>query len=159
MIANRPSLDHVRMTPIGEVAALPADQLALLQEEADAAFDTAKSLKDWVAAAIDLRYRDRAACERAARNKDAGTVRFDDGPVTVIAELPKRVKWDQAALSAVVERIRAAGDDPAEYIGIEYRVSERAFAAWPQAIRATFAPARTVETGKPAYRLECSEDR
>ena len=30
----------------------------------------------------------------------------------MIADLPKKVEWDQAALGGMVARIRAAGDDP-----------------------------------------------
>jgi hypothetical protein len=67
------------------------------------------------------------------------------------------VKWSQAKLASIVERIRAAGDDPAEYVSTEFKVSERAYGAWPQSIRSIFAPARTVETGKPRYRIERME--
>jgi len=36
----------------------------------------------------------------------------------------------------------------------ELKVAESAYAAWPEAIRRLFVPARTVETGKPCYRIE-----
>jgi hypothetical protein len=39
-------------------------------------------------------------------------------------------------------------------VTIEFTVSERAYSAWPNIIRAAFEPARTVETGKPSYRFE-----
>jgi hypothetical protein len=81
--------------PIGEIAALPADVLALLQEEAEESVSAARHLADWLHGAIALRYGDRAAAAHRAEGKDAGTVRFEDGEVTVIAELPKRVDWDQ----------------------------------------------------------------
>jgi hypothetical protein len=71
----------------------------------------------------------------------------------IVAELPKKVEWDQARLAALVERIRASGEDPAEYVELSYRVSERAYAVWPERIRSAFEPARTVRTGKPSFRL------
>ncbi|MGR3443355.1 hypothetical protein DU478_00595 [Thalassococcus profundi] len=43
------------------------------------------------------KYGDHAQEARRAEGKDTGTVRLQDGPVTVVAELPKRVDWDQAA--------------------------------------------------------------
>ena len=49
---NRPSLDDVRTMPVGDIAKLPAEHLALLQEDADAAFDAAKRLKEWLEGAI-----------------------------------------------------------------------------------------------------------
>jgi hypothetical protein len=153
-IPNRLTLDAVTTTPIGEIAALPAEQLALLRQEAAETLVNAKHLKDWLDSGIDLKYRDHAAALRRSSGKDTGTVRIEDGGVVVIADLPKRVKWEQSRLAEIVERIRAGGDDPAEYVTIEFAVSERAYGAWPNSIRAVFEPARTVETGKPSYRLE-----
>lgn len=153
-IPNRPAIDDLPNLEIGTIAALPSELLATLQEEVDDAFARAKRIKDRLDHALDLKFSARAAAARFAERKDTGTVRITDEGLVVIADLPKRVKWDQAELSGIVERIRAAGDDPAEYVTIEFKVSERAYGAWPQAIRSVFAPARTVETGKPAYRFE-----
>ena len=144
---NRPSLEDIRALPIGEIAALPPAYLALLQEDAETALATAKTLKEWLEGAIALRYADRAARLRREQGKDTGTVRFADGDVTVVADLPKRVDWDQDRLAAMVERIRGAGDDPAQYVDIALKVPERKYAAWPDAIRAGFEPARTVRPG------------
>jgi hypothetical protein len=150
---NRIPLDDLRSMPVGEIATLPADQLALLQEDAEAALQAAKHLKDWLEAAIALRYADRATALRHAEGKDTGTVRFDDGPVAVVADIPKKVDWDQAQLARLVERIRAGGENPADYVDIAYRAPERKYSAWPAPIREAFAAARTVRTGKASYRL------
>jgi hypothetical protein len=144
---------------IGEIAGLSADLLAVLQEEAEEAAKAARSLADWLRGAIGLRYADRAAAARRAEGKDTGTIRLDDGEVTVITDLPKKVEWDQAGLGGMVARIRAAGDDPAEYVETTFRVSERKYAAWPTAIREGFEAARTVKPGKPTFRLVLGEAR
>ncbi len=157
--ANRPSLDDIRIMPIGAIAALPAGHLALLQGDAEAALAAAKTLRDWLDGAIALRYADRAAALRREQGKDTGTVRFADGDVTVAADLPKKADWDQARLVALIERIRAGGDEPADYVEISYRVPERRFAAWPARIRDAFAEARTLRTGKPTFTLTLIEDR
>ena len=57
----------------------------------------------------------------------------------------------------LAERIRAAGDDPTEYLEIAYRVPERRFGAWPAAMREGFADARSETTGKPVFRLEARD--
>jgi hypothetical protein len=145
--------------PIGEIAALPADLLAVLQEEAEDAAKAARTLADWLNGAIALRYGDRAASARRSEGKDIGTVRLEDGEVTVIADLPKRVEWDQVTLGKMVARIRAAGDDPAEFVETTLRVSERKYGAWPAAIRDGFEAARTVKPGKPSFRLVLGEAR
>ena len=156
-MSNRIQLEDVCAMPVGEIAALPAEQLALLQEDAEAALTAAKTLKDWLDGAIALRFGEQAHTARRDAGKDTGTVRLVENGVIVVAELPKRVDWDQAKLAAVIERIRAEGDDPAEYVDTAFKVSERKYAAWPRAIRAAFEGARTVRTGKPAFKLSLAK--
>jgi hypothetical protein len=151
--ANRPSLAALRHLPVGEIIALPAEHLALLQAEARDAVEAAKHMQDWIEAAIALRYEPRAIGMRATAGKDTGTVRFDDGEVEVTAELPKRVEWDQRRLADLAGQIRASGEDPGQYVEVSFKVSERAYVAWPERIRAAFEPARTVRTGRATYRL------
>ena len=152
-LTNRPTLGAIGTMPIGEIAALPSDVLAILQDDADAAVKSAKTLKDWLDGAIALKFGERAGAARAAASKDTGTVRFSDGEITVVADLPKKVDWDQDKLAALVETIRASGDDPTQYVEICFSVPERAYGAWPDAIRRAFAPARTLRTGKQTFRL------
>lgn len=153
MIPNAITLDAIRTMPIGEIAALPADVLALLEDDADAALKRAKTVKDWLDGAVALKFGERAREARAALAKDTGTVRFTDGAITIVADLPKKVEWDQGKLAALVETIRASGENPTEYVEISISVSERAYGAWPDAIRRAFEPARTLKTGKPTFRL------
>jgi hypothetical protein len=158
MQSNRPTLDAVRSMSPAEVMALLPEHLALLQADAREAVDAAKRLQDWIEATIALRYEQRAIGARAAAGKDTGIVRFEDGIVEVAVELPKRVDWDQRRLAALVEQIRAGGENPSEYVELTFKVSERAYAAWPERIRSAFEPARTVRVGKPTYRLTILND-
>ena len=144
-MSNRIHLEDIRALPVGEIAALPAEQLALLQEDAAAALTAARLDKDRLNGAIALRFGEQAHTARRDAGKDTGTVRLVEDGVIVVAELPKRVDWDQAQLAAVVERIRAEGDDPAEYVDVAFKVPERKFAAWPTGIRSAFEGARTVK--------------
>ena len=155
---NRPRLESIAKSPIDEIAQLPAEHLALLQEDVAAALDAAKQMKEQVDGAIALRFAGLADAQRRAAGKDTGTVRFDREGVTVVADLPKKVDWDQSLIAAVVERIRAAGDDPSQYVDIAIKVPERKYGAWPDNIRAAFAPARTVKTGKQTFRLTITGD-
>jgi hypothetical protein len=150
---NRPTLDALRHMPVSDIIALPAEHLALLQTDAREALDAAKRMQDWIEAAIALRFEQRAVGARAAAGKDAGTVRFHDGAVEIAADLTKRVDWDQARLAKLITQIRAGGEDPAEYVETSFKVSERAYIAWPERIRAAFEPARTVRTGRQTFKL------
>jgi hypothetical protein len=59
----------------------------------------------------------------------------------------------------MVARIIAAGDDPAQYVDIAYKVPERKYGAWPDAIREGFEPARTVRTGTLSVTLIPAEEQ
>ena len=131
-ISNHLTLADIHRMPVGQIAALPADQLALLKGAADEQLTQAKSVADWLDGAISLKYADRAQDTRQEAGKDTGTIRFADGAVTVVAELPKRVDWDQAKLASLVERIKADGEDPTEYVDISFDVAERKYSAWPR---------------------------
>ena len=144
---NTPTPDDLPALSAAEIAALPVELLAILQHEIDARLRRDKAAKARLDAGLAVRYADRAAEERQAAGKDTGTTRFDDGDFTIVADLPKRVDWDQDKLAAMVARIRDAGDDPAQYVDIAIKVPERKYAAWPDAIRKGFEPARTVRTG------------
>jgi hypothetical protein len=156
-IPNRVTLDDLRTLSIGDIAALPAEQLALLQQEAAELIASAKHLADRLNGGLDLKYGERATALRRDAAKDAGTLRFEDEGRVIVADLPKRVKWDQEKLQHAVEIIRTGwGDDPADYVKVKLEVSEAAFSSWPRPVRELFVPARTVETGRPVYRIEAA---
>ena len=144
---NSPTPDDLPSLSAAEIAALPVELLAVLQHEIDARLKRDKAAKTRLDGALTVRYADRAAEERQAAGKDTGTTRFDDGDFTIVTDLPKRVDWDQDKLAAMVEHIRNAGDDPAQYVDVTIKVPERKYAAWPDNIREQFEPARTVRPG------------
>jgi hypothetical protein len=139
---------------VQQIADLPASELARLSQEAEANLRIAQSITASLEDALDYRYGARAKQVRAADAKDTGTVRFEDNGFTVVADLPKRVKWDQQRLKKLVDLIGSSwGEDPADYVKIKFEVSERAYESWPPRLKESFTPARTVETGRPSYEL------
>ena len=146
---------------LSQVSAMPVTQLSesspdLLQKALIAAMTEvtqAKKQLEHIEHALDLRYAQRAKALRLAQGKDTGVVHFDDGNVSVTADLPKKVEWDQKQLHELVLRIAAGGDNPAEFIETSYRVSETKYQSWQESLRSQFNPARTVKVGKASYRL------
>lgn len=145
--------DQVLVTPAGELAELSSETLFKLKNDAADLLAAAKAIVEHVDRALDLRYAQRAHQLRLAAGKDTGVVHFDDGQVRITADLPKKVEWDQAKLNDITRRIAANGEDPTEYVEISYRISETKFNAWPETLKSAFAPARTLKTGKPGFRL------
>ncbi|MFB2596096.1 hypothetical protein ACEYYB_14770 [Paracoccus sp. p4-l81] len=151
---NTPHFNDLEGLALGDIAALPPELLLDLQTTALAETARVKRLRDRLEAGIAQRYEAAAAAERAAQGKASGTVRVEDENVVIVADLPKKVTWDQDRLATMATRIREAGDDPTQYLEIAYRVPERRFGAWPDAMREGFAAARSETTGKPVFRLE-----
>ena len=145
--------DQVLATPAGELAERSGESLFQLKTDAADLLAAAKAIVDHVDRALDLRYAQRAHQLRLSAGKDTGVVHFDDGHVRITADLPKKVEWDQAQLTEIIRRIAASGEDPTEYVEISYRISETKFNAWPETLKSAFAPARTLKTGKPGFRL------
>ena len=155
---NIPSVNDALNLPVTELALLPPSLLAAIQAEIDVASDRMKAVVERFALALEVRYAARASECRREEGKDTGTTRFDDNGVTVIAELPKRIDWDQAKLAQIAANIASAGEDPAEFIDTKLSVSERKYGALPESWRKGFEPARTVRTGKPKFRLVLNEE-
>ena len=155
---NTPSLTDLTSWPVGDIADLPADALAALQKEADEALANSKANKGRIDDALISKYADASSASRRAVGKDTGTVRIQDGDITVVADLSKRVDWDQPTLAGLVEKIKGDGDDPTESVDITFKVSERKYSAWPSHIKAAFQEARTVRTGKESFKLISGED-
>ena len=156
---NIRSINDMLNLPAGELAQLPVELLAALQAELDHAAKQLKVASAKFSTALEVRYATRAAEARRACGKDTGTVRLIDGDYTVVADLPKRIDWDQEKLAQIARNIADSGEDPAEFIDTKLTVSERKYGALPEAWRKGFEPARTVKTGTLKVTLEPAEAR
>lgn len=156
---NTPSVDDMLNMSTGDLAQMPVELLATLQAELAHAAKQLKSATARFSTALEVRYATRAAEARRACGKDTGTVRLSDGDYTVVADLPKRVDWDQEKLAQITQNIADSGEDPAEFIDTKLTVSERKYGALPEAWRKGFEPARTVKVGALKVTLESAEGR
>jgi hypothetical protein len=154
---NIPSVDDMLNLSTGDLAQMPVELLAALQGELDHADKQLKAATARFSAALEVRYATRAGEARRFCGKDTGTVRLADGDYTVIADLPKRVDWDQDKLAQIAANIADSGEDPAEFIDTKLTVSERKYGALPEAWRKGFEPARTVGSGKASFKLELAK--
>ena len=144
---------EARTRTLAELSALPATDLLRMQADAAEQLTKSKALKNWIDCAIALKYDQRIRTLRGQLGKDTGIVNLHDDGVHIAADLPKKPIWDQQRLAEIAERIRASGDNPADFLDISYKVAERQYTAWPEHLRSVFAPARTVQTGKPVFKM------
>ncbi len=148
------ALDRLGQLTAADLAALPLVELHAYHQAVCEAEETCRLYKLALHGEHDRRLSAQAAALRQQAGKTTGTVRFEVERHTVIADLPKKVEYDQAKLKDAVEALRRWGENPEDYIGIEVKVAEAKYTAWPPAVRQLFEPARTVRTGKPTYKLE-----
>lgn len=152
-MSNRVTLEQALEMQVKEIANLPMSQLALLTEDVAELKANAKKADDFIYAALTERFADTAAQKRKAKGSDTGTVRFDDGDFTVVADLPKRVTWNGDGLAEVENTLTAMGEPISDYIIVKRDVSEKAFDGWPQSLKKLFLAHRTVGVGKAGYKL------
>jgi hypothetical protein len=139
---------------VNQLAALPNAKLVEATTNLDELLKWAKENRQKLDAAMEMRFGGQGRGALNESGRDFGTVHFNDGPLSVSYDLPKRVSWDQAKLKEIAERIVAAGEPLSEYIDVEFSVSEKRFSAWPTNMKEQFVQARTVKGGKPAIRVE-----
>ncbi len=84
-----------------------------------------------------------------AKGSTYGTVHVNGLTVNT----PKKVTWDQVKLADMYDKIKLGNENPEDYIKVSYDVSETKYNAWPEAIRAAFDEARTVQPGKVTIKL------
>lgn len=108
--------DEIMAMPAGDLANLDGLGLFELRNRVSEILSAAKKLDEHLDRALELRYGGQAHKLRLAHGKDTGVIHFDDGPVRVTADLPKKVEWDQKRLGDIVRRIREGGEDPGEYV-------------------------------------------
>jgi hypothetical protein len=154
MIPQPDTLDEVGNFMMAELEAMPLAELNELIQRVSSAEESARQYKQFLQAVMHHRFGSQANQLRQNAGKTTGTVRFEDEGFVVIADLPKRPEYDQRKLKDAVEALRKWGENPEDYVGIEVKVSETKFGAWPPAVRELFEPARTIKAGKPTYKLE-----
>jgi hypothetical protein len=142
---------------VAELADLPPEALADLQDAIATEAATLKRRRELFEAALDHRYGEKQLATRVDQEKDTGLIRLLDGDCTVKVDTPnKKIEWDQKLLTELEGRIRKAGDEPSVYIlvKVERNVREQSYKDWPEVVRKAFEPARTVKPGKLSYVIE-----
>ncbi len=155
MIKNITYQDLGTMSP-NDIADMPPDSLYDLTNELEKASDCIKECQKNLSAGLDIRYAAVARYYRTNECKDAGTVRFMDKDFEIVANLPKKIEWDQKQFDGIVRAIEDIGENPNDYIKITCSVSETKYKMFPKRIRDILKPARTFNVGKPTYKIEPS---
>ncbi len=147
-------LDEIGQMYTTELDNLPLSEISRMARQLTTIKDAATLYQGALQNALHNRLGEHAQSLRQAAGKETGKVSFEKDGFVVSADLPKRPEYDQHKLKEAVQALRKWGEDPENYVGIEIKVSEAKYSAWPPGIRQLFEHARTLKTGKPVYKLE-----
>jgi hypothetical protein len=121
--------------------------------EVDAKLAEFARVKSALQSQISDEIADDVRLQLADKDYGCGTATIDTENNQIKVTIAKRVKWDNAKLSSIFDEIQAAGENPKEYIRVEYSVGENNYKAFPSKIKEIFEPARTVEIAKPTLTI------
>jgi hypothetical protein len=144
---------EISRIPIGTLAGYDPERLHDLLAGAREELERAKTIKQWLEAAIALKYEERIRAKRLRLEKDSGIVHLEDGGYRLSSEIAKRVEWDQQALTKVAGQILLSGGIVSDYMQTHYKIKEVDYKKWPTSVQALFAPARIIRLGNPTYEL------
>jgi hypothetical protein len=155
-MSNRIHLDDLAEINPAVLQDLPLDQLEMLVSEAQANATAATAVLDTLKSAVAVRFERKASELRRAAGKDTGIVRVIEGDYEVVADLPKKVTWDQKAIGPALDALLAIDNDVdmTKLVKVEVKINERAFQDLVPEHQAILLPARTVNTGKATYSLK-----
>jgi hypothetical protein len=126
-----------------EVSNIPIQGLQALAARLKEAIETQDRRRKVLNEAMRLRFEDTARAKLNQEGKDTGTVRFQEGNTTVIANFRKRVDWEQEELA----RILAEHPEYKPEVKCALSLEERKYNNWPLSIQKIFEPARSVKSG------------
>ena len=141
-------LDEAKST---EISQLSSDDLRSLMERLTEMAECLKKRKTLLEDGLGLKFTQTAQDKLKLDGRDTGTIRFDDGAYTIVAEMPKKVVWDQEKLETIIDKIPAG--ERKHYVKATYAIDERKYLSWSDDLRKFFDEARSVHLGKPKFQI------
>lgn len=154
-VTNYPSAEDLGRLKSENIADLPAEVLADLQEQIFLQADQVKRRLSILDGALSIKYADQTKQAYRDKGQDTGRAHFVDGGIGVEIDTPKNVSWDQEKLMKALNNM--APDQAKHYAKMKVEVPENKFSSAPPDIKEILAPLRTVKPGKMKIRFEHEE--
>lgn len=141
-----------------QISRLPKDQLAHLSISLDQLQDWTRQMRARMNRALEIRYAEQIRQAQSLGEEEATRLHIDDGDLQIDMSAPKEIVWDQAHLSAIADRMMAAGDRVQDFMDVHFSVSEKDYARWHPLLRAAFQPARKEHLTEPTFDIYWAGD-
>jgi RNA polymerase sigma factor (sigma-70 family) len=134
-----------------EIGALAVGDLMDLSDQVAKLTSHAKELKEKLEDGLNLKFSEAVKNNLHSENKDTGTTRFFDGAFQIIAEVPKKVTWDQEKMEELIKRL--PDERRKAIVKISYAIEERKYSELPHEYQELFREARTITPGKTKFQI------
>jgi DNA-directed RNA polymerase specialized sigma24 family protein len=138
-----------------EISRLEVGELMDLSDQITKFTSHTKELKEKLEDGLNLRFSEAVKNSLRSENKDTGTIRFFDGTFQIVAEVSKKVSWDQEKMEELIKRI--PDERRKDIVKISYAIEERKYSALPTAYQELFREARTITPGKTRFQITIGE--
>jgi RNA polymerase sigma-70 factor (ECF subfamily) len=101
---NMKNLSVLETSDAKEISELDVHDLMDLSDQVAKLISHAKELKEKLDDALHLRFSETVKNNLRNENKDTGTTRFFDGAFQIVAEVPKKVTWDNEKMEEIVKQ-------------------------------------------------------
>lgn len=152
------SLEEMAQIPIGVLAQYSPKTLCRLQRKAINEARRSKHAKQWIEAAIGLKYETWVRAKRLRLGKDSGIIHIDDVGYRLSCDVRKLVIWDGEVLANIAAELAANGKEVTDYMDITYNVPERKYDSLDEELRKIFDTARQLDLSNPSYKLTPTGD-
>jgi DNA-directed RNA polymerase specialized sigma24 family protein len=134
-----------------EISRLEVMDLMDLNDQVAKLVSHTKELKEKLDDGLNLRFSEAVKNNLRSANKDTGTTRFFDGAFQIVAEIPKKVTWDNEKMEELIKRI--PDERRKDIVKISYSIEERKYSALPHEYQELFREARTITPGKTKFQI------
>jgi DNA-directed RNA polymerase specialized sigma24 family protein len=148
---NMKNLSVIETLTAKEISSLETRDLMDLNDQIVKLTSHAKELKEKLDDALNLRFSEAVKNNLQSENKDTGTTRFFDGAFQIVAEVPKKVTWDNEKMEEIVKQI--PDEKRKSLVKISYSIEERKYSMLSYEYQLLFKKARTITLGKTKFQI------
>jgi hypothetical protein len=134
-----------------EISALEVGDLMELNEQIVNLNAHVKEMREKLDDGLNLRFAESVKSNLRSDGKDTGTTRFFDGAFQIVAEVPKKIAWDNEQMEELVKRIPE--ERRKSLVKITYSIEERKYSALPHEYQELFKEARTITPRKTKFQI------
>jgi DNA-directed RNA polymerase specialized sigma24 family protein len=154
---NMKNLSILETSSAKEISSLEVYDLMDLSDQVAKLTSHAKELKEKLEDGLNLRFAEAVKNNLRSENKDTGTTRFFDGAFQIVAEVPKKVIWDQEKMEELIKHV--PDERRKAIVKITYAIEERKYAELPYEYQELFREARTITPGKTKFQISIGETK